>query len=677
MVFPVLLMGTAAAQTAQLDPIEVTATRSTLPETDVAAAVSVLNADDVGRGRPLISLAELLDQVPGLFVQNAGNFAQDLRLSLRGFGARSSFGVRGVAIVVDGIPQTLPDGQSQLDAIDPADVERIEVLRGPSSALYGNAAGGVIRITTRAPDTASAARFDQVVGRYGLVDTRASLAGGDERLGVRLSAGRFESDGFREHAAVRQYRAGMQLRWQPDGDTRVTASAGYFDAPEEQDPGGIRAETAAMNPRAARDANIAFDAGETLSQWRFGAGLTHRFGAGRDQQLQLTGFAFLRDFANRLPFRSGGQVAFERTFTGLDAQYELEAPLAGLDQRLTLGVDLRRQDDDRERFDNLGGTRGDRVLDQQERVDSIGVYLQQRLRLADDWTLRTGVRFDEVRLDVNDRFRANGDQSGQRTWREWSPGIGLVWRADDALSVYANLGSAFQTPTTTELANPADPGSGGGFNPALAPQTARSVEVGLRGRAGGRLRYEAALYRARIDDAIISFEVPEFSGSGRDFFRNAGGATRAGIELAATARLAENWRLRAGYTGTDFEFDRFVTPAGDFSGNRIPGVPRHRGHASLDWDGIGGWYAGGDLRAASGVPANNANTASSTDYATVDLHAGRRWRVSAADVELSLGLANVLNERYTDNVRVNAFGGRFYEPAAGRTWSVRLRIARP
>ena len=676
MLFPALILGTAAAQTTELDPIEVTATRSLLAESDVAAAVSVIGADDVGRGRPLVSLAELLDQVPGLFVQNAGNFAQDLRLSLRGFGARSSFGVRGVAVIVDGIPQTLPDGQSQLDAIDPADVETIEVLRGPSSALYGNAAGGVIRITTRAPGTASAARFDQVVGRYGLIDSRASLAGGSEQLGLRLSAGRFDSDGFREHASVRQYRAGMQLRWQPDPDTRLTASAGYFDAPEEQDPGGISAETAAENPRAAREANVAFDAGETLEQWRFGAGLTHRFGANRHQQLRLTGFAFLRDFANRLPFESGGQVAFDRTFTGLDGQYELDAPLAGLEQRLTLGVDLRRQDDDRERFDNLQGVRGPRVLDQRERVDSLGVYLQQRLRLGEDWTLRTGVRFDEVQLDVDDRFVDNGDQSGQRTWREWSPGIGVIWRAVESLSVYANLGSAFQTPTTTELANPADPGSGGGFNPALAPETARSLEVGLRGEIGGRLRYEAALYRARIDDAIVSFEVPEFSGSGRDFFRNAGRATRAGIEVTASARLGENWRLRAGYTGTRFEFDRFVTPSGDFSGNRIPGVPRHRGYASLDWDGDAGWYAGGDLRAASSVPANNANTAASTDYATFDLHVGRRLSLSAVDLELSLGLSNALDERYTDNVRVNAFGGRFFEPAAGRSWHLRLRMER-
>jgi iron complex outermembrane receptor protein len=665
---------TAGAQPADLDPIEVTATRSSVALADEPAAVTVLDADEIARGRPLISLAELLAEVPGLFVQNAGNYAQDARLALRGFGARSAFGIRGVAIVVDGIPQTLPDGQSQVDAIDLAAVERIEVLRGPASVLYGNAAGGVIRITTRAPAAGPSAAFEQLVGRHGVLDTRAALGGGSDEWGLRLSAARLERDGFRDHSAVRQYRAGAALRWQPASATRLDARLAWFDAPDELDPGGLTASVAAATPRAARPANVAFDAGESLSQWRLGSRLSHRFGS---QELALTGFAFLRDFANRLPFENGGQVAFEREFTGLDARWAIDGAWAGRPQRLTAGVDLRRQVDDRERFDNLGGVRGPRVLAQRERVESLGAYVQHRIELAPDWTLRTGLRFDEVRLDVTDRFLANGDDSGGRTWSEWSPGAGLIWRAGEALSLFANVGTAFQTPTTTELANPEDPGSGGGFNRALGPQSARSYELGLRGRAGTRLRYEAVAFAARIDDAIVSFEVPEFSGTGRDFFRNAGRATRRGLELAADARLAAGFELRAGYTWSDFEYDRFVTPDGDFDGNRIPGVPRHRAFASLDWTGSAGAYAGADVRAASEVVADNANTAASPDYAVVDLHAGRRWTFERLAVDFSLGVGNVLDERWIDNVRVNAFGGRYFEPAPGRTWHLRLRLARP
>jgi len=660
----------ANAQTAELAPIEVTATRTALTLPEVSAAVTVLDGDDLARGRALTSLVELLDQVPGLYVQNAGNAAQDARLALRGFGARSSFGIRGVAIVVDGIPQTLPDGQSQVDSIDLDAIERIEILRGPASVLYGNAAGGVILITTRQPDGRGSATVGQTVGSYGLVDTRLSLSGGNDRLGVRFSASRFDQDGFRRHSAVRQYRAQTTLAWTPSERTRVTGVAGYFETPEEQDPGAVTAALARTSPRAARPANVQFDAGESLEQWRFGAGVEHAVDA--RQRVRLSGFGFLRDFENRLPFASGGQVAFERTFTGLDGQYEIDADWGGIPQRLTTGFDYRRQDDDRLRFDNLQGIRGDRVLDQNEQVDALGLYAQHRIRLAPDWTLRLGVRFDEVRLDVDDRLLVDGDDSGRRTWRETSPGAGLVWSASSALSIYASAGTAFQTPTTTELANPEDPGAGGGFNRALDPQTARSYELGLRGAVGTGIRYEASVFRARIDNAITSFEVPEFSGSGRDFFRNAGRSTRNGLELAASARLGEDWRLRGGYTYSDFEFDRFSAPDGDFSGNRLPGVPRHYAFGALDWSGPAGFYAGLDLRAASEVIADNANTAASPDYVVVDAHVGRNFSAGRLDLDLSAGLGNLFDERYIDNVRVNAFGGRYFEPAPGTTFHVGL-----
>jgi len=663
----------AHAQVAQMPPVEVTATRTVLTLPEVSAAVSVLEGDDIRRGRPVTSLAELLDQVPGLFVQNAGNYAQDARLALRGFGARAAFGIRGVAIIVDGIPQTLPDGQSQVDSIDLDAVERIEVLRGPASALYGNAAGGVILITTRGPEQGQAASAGQTLGSYGMSDTRASFSAASDRLGVRVSASRFEHDGFRRHSHARQYRAQTSLNWTPSSRTRITATAGYFEAPEEQDPGAVTAEQARSRPRQARPANVAFDAGESLDQWRFGAGMEHEFGT---QRIRLSGFGFVRDFENRLPFESGGQVTFERAFTGLDGQYEIDAVAGGMAHRFTVGVDYRDQDDDRRRFDNLGGVRGDLVLDQNERVEALGLYAQHRISLSPAWTLRMGLRFDEVRLDVGDRFLADGDDSGRRTWRETSPGLGLVWAASDGLSVYASAGSAFQTPTTTELANPDDPGAGGGFNRALAPQTARNLELGLRGALGTRVNYEASLFRARIDDAITSFEVPEFSGSGRDFFRNAGRSTRKGLELAATARLGQHWRLRGGYTWSDFEFDRFVAPDGDFGGNRLPGVPRHRAFGAVNWTGSSGLYAGADMRAVSEVVADNANTAEAPAYFTLDLHLGREFDAGALDLDLSAGVANLFDERYIDNVRVNAFGGRYFEPAPGRTFHLRLQLRR-
>ncbi|MDX1625670.1 MAG: TonB-dependent receptor [Wenzhouxiangellaceae bacterium] len=653
----------------ELEPLEVRAARATVALSELPAAVTVIDGEALRRGRDIVTLADALQLVPGLFVQNAGNFAQDARIALRGFGARASFGIRGVAIIVDGIPVTLPDGQAQVDAIDLGDVERIEILRGPVSALYGNAAGGVIRITTRGPQPGGTAHARQAFGSHGRSNSRAGVSAGSETLAWSLDAARFEQDGFRRHAEVLQRRVGSRLDWTPGPDTRWTASVGWFDAPEELDAGGVTAEQAARMPRAARDANVAFDAGESLEQWRAGTTLEHEFDAQR--RIALTAFGLERDFENRLPFRDGGQVEFDRRFAGLDARYEQGLALTSRSVVLTAGIDLRHQRDDRRRYDNLSGRRGALVLEQRERVRSAGVYGQARIELAAAWTAMVGLRLDRVILDVDDRFVADGDQSGDRTWEEASPMAGLVWRPRPGLALFANLGTAFQTPTTTELANPEDPGSGGGFNRDLDPQRARSLELGARGSFDGG-RWEVAAFRADIDDAITSFEVPGFSGTGRDFFRNAGRSTREGVEAMLVATPSDGLELRAGAAWSDFRFDRFVTPDGDFSGNRLPGVPELRGFTDLSWQGPAGLFAGLTVTARDEIVADNANTASAPGTALVDLRAGREWAFGVGRLGLQAGVENLFDRRSIDNVRVNAFGGRYFEPAPGRTVHVAL-----
>jgi len=659
---------------AELAPVEVRATRTPLALADVPGAITVIDGDDLRQGRMPSSLAEALIGVPGLFIQNADNFSQDARIALRGFGAQAAFGIRGVAILVDGVPQTLPDGQAQVDSIDLAEVERIEILRGPASALYGNAAGGVILITTRPVGERASASVRQDIGEFGRLDSHAAFSAPVGPVGLRFSAGRFELDGFRDHSRVEQYRASLKLDWRPGANTRVDATAGYFEAPEEQDPGGVTAELARQTPRAARDANVRFDAGETLEQWRFSAGVRHRLGGDPNHRLRLTGFAFLRDFANKLPFSGGGQVAFDRRFTGLDAQHEIQRDVFGLDLRLTSGVDLRRQRDERERFNNLDGVRGAQVLDQREMVDAIGIYTQAGIALAPNWRLTAGVRFDEVRLDVDDRLLADGDDSGRRNWRETSPAIGIAWRPRDDLNLFASFGSAFQTPTTTELANPEDPAAGGGFNRGLGPETARTLELGLRWRAAGRGHLEASVFRTRVDDAILSIEVPEVSGSGRDFFANVGRSTRRGIELDAGLRLSSRLELEAGYTGSDFKFDRFETADGDFSGNRLPGVPKHRYHARLNYRDPSDRHARLEVFRVGKFFADNANTATNDARTQVRFSAGQDWRLRDWTVRLTAGVHNLLDQRYNDNVRINAFGGRYFEPAPDRHWFASLGL---
>lgn len=660
---------------AELQPIAVEATRSRLMLAEVPAAVTVIDGETLRAGRGAANLAEVLSAVPGLFVQNAGNFSQDARIALRGFGAQAAFGIRGVTILVDGIPQTLPDGQAQVDSIDLNEVERIEILRGPAAALYGNAAGGVILVTTRR--AADGPRFSarQDVGSFGRVDSRAAAAFGDQRLGLRLSLGRFAQDGFRAHSAVEQKRAALRLDWRPRASTRVAASLGWFDAPQEQDPGALTVADALANPRAANPANVRFDAGESLQQWRLGARFEQDFGV--DQTIRLGGFRFERDFANRLPFRSGGQVALERSFSGLDLACELDRSLFGRRLHWTWGADWRLQQDERARYDNLEGVRGSQVLAQRERVEAGAVWAQAWLQLAPDWGLTAGLRHDRIELDVRDRLLADGDDSGHRRWSQTSPWLGLSWRPHPHWTVFADLGHAFQTPTTTELANPENPGSGGGFNRKLAPESANSLEAGLRYRLPGRLGFELSVFRIEVDDAIVSFEVPGFSGSGRDFFTNAGRSVRRGIELAADWRLSANLVLDAAWTGSDFAFDRFETADGDFSGKRQPGVPKHRASFGLGWTDARGTDARLDLVRVGGLFADNANTTRVESRTEVRLLVGRRFALGRTRLRLSGGIENLLDQRYPDNVRINAFGGRFIEPAPDRHYWLSLGLDWP
>jgi len=666
-------ISTASAQSpvVELEPLEISATRAELALADVAGAVTVIEGEALRQRLTPANLAEALDAVPGLFVQNAGNFSQDVRIALRGFGAQAAFGIRGVAIVVDGIPQTLPDGQAQVDSIDLAEVERIEILRGPSSALYGNAAGGVILITTRGAAQSAEARLGQDFGEYGRRDTRLAVAGPIGPVGARLSLQRFEQDGFRAWQRVEQYRAGLKLDWRPAPATRMDAVVGYFDAPEELDPGGLTAAQARTTPRAAAGNNQRFDAGESLEQWRIGLGVHQRVGS---QEFRLTGFGFWRDFDNRLPFAGGGSVALERRFYGTDIAHRMTLAPAGLRLRLDSGVELRRQHDQRARFDNLEGVRGDKVVDQREQVDAIGLYIQAVAALHAHWNLTVAARHDAVRLDVNDRRLLDGDQSGRRTWRETSPGVGLNWRPGDALNLFFNFGTAFQTPTTTELANPDDPGAGGGFNRALGPETARNLELGGRWRRPGTGSFEASVFRTRVDDAIASIEVPGFSGTGREFFSNAGRSTRYGIEVAGQAELGSRFGVDAAYSYSDFEFDQFKTADGDFSGNRLPGVPRHRYSVALRYADPKGFTGRLRLAHVGTFYADNANRNENDARTELVLDLGKSWQFARWQLRLKGGVINLLDQRYNDNVRINAFGGRFFEPAPDRHFYAGLEV---
>jgi iron complex outermembrane receptor protein len=642
-------------QPRNLEEIVVTATPINQSLGNVAAAVSVIEKDDIQLARQQLALDESLSRVPGVFMQNRYNFAQDLRIAIRGFGARAAFGIRGIKILVDGIPETLPDGQGSVDSIDLGATGRIEVLRGPSSSMYGNASGGVIAVTTEDPPENHETQLRVSAGEYGFRKLQAKIAGTAGSVGYVVSASDSDLDGYRQRSKAENTQLSARLRFDLRNDQELTTVFNYTDQPTSDDPGGINLAQATADPRSARDANIDFAGGEALEQTKIGAVYTIPFGNGH--ALNARGYYVTRDFTNSLPFLSGGQVQLDREFIGGGVSYMHSGMLGGRPNELIIGFDFNSQDDDRLRFDNLNGTRGALTFDQNEKVESRGIYIQDVYALSNNVDLSFGVRFDDVEYDISDRFLADGfNDSGSLDFSNTSPMIGISVELTDALNVYANFSTAFETPTTTELATPDD---SGGFNAALTSQDAENLEVGLRGALGRHSVFDAALFQIDVDDELL----PNGENSaGRDIFINAGSSSRTGLEFSLVSEPTDRLRTTLSYTWSDFEFDDF----GAFSGNDIPGIADTMLFAEVTYSHPDGWFASLDASWVGEQYANNANTTLVDNYTVANLRIGAQFERRGTRLAPFIGINNLTDETYFSNIRINSFGGRFYEPAPDR-----------
>jgi iron complex outermembrane receptor protein len=637
----------------QMEEIVVTADRLGKAIGDVARSISVVDRDRIQNATQQLGLDEALTLVPGLYMQNRYNFAQDLRISLRGFGARSAFGIRGVKVIVDGIPETLPDGQAGVDSIDLGSTERIEVLRGPSSSLYGNASGGVIAISTeRGPEQPFVeGRF--AAGDYGYQKYQLKTGGRAGALDYLVNVSTQEIDGYRDHSLAEGTLVNTRFGYQVSDTDRLSVSFNHTDQPTSDDPGGINAAQAAADRTSARDQNVVFDAGEALDQQRLGFvyEMDRDFG-----QLFFRNYYVWRDFANKLPFTGGGTVDLDRFFYGFGAQYAVDDLLSDRLQ-VSVGFDIERQRDERRRFDNNQGVSGDLVFDQDENVDGNGLYVQADYEIDDDWGLSAGIRYDDITFDIDDNFLADGDDSGEISFDRLSPSLGVHVDVGSGM-LFATYSNSFETPTTTELANP---DGSGGFNPSLDPQIADNYELGWK--TGSRNRYfEIAVFRIDLEGELIPFEVPEFQG--RTFFANAGESTRTGIETAYSWTGDSGFGIDLSYTYSDFEFDDFVDENGnDFSGNALPGLPEHFGYVGLRYQTEGGLNLVWDNTYSGALYADNANNVRVSSYLVSSLRASYEFTRGDWLFSPFLGINNLFDEEYNSNIRINAFGGRYFEPA--------------
>ena len=670
-----------------LPAIVVSAVRADRPLSRVAAAVLTVSRADISAARPTLGLDEALNGIPGVIDLNRYNFSLDQKLSIRGFGARAAFAVRGVKVPVDGIPQTLPDGQGQLTNLDLSEVDHIEVERGSASALFGNATGGVISIWTDPTTPASLSEDARVVaGRFSggrtwgkwSSTTRARVGAGS----VMLTASRLSYQGERDHSAADLRDLNTRLLLPLGSRWSVAAVAAYGDDPRADNPGALTNSELHANADSAAPVNQIRNAGKAVTQGQGGVTVRRRFDDRGEADAVLYGFT--RDLSNPQTFAF---IRLKRFDYG--ARFTVARPFAlgSLPQVLTAGFDYQRQRDDRVNFNYRSGATADtsRQLDQLEHVTEAGPFLQSAVTVTPRLTVTGGVRYDWVSFEVGDRLVDSIkaitnpiylNDSGRRLMQALSGSIGAAVAASDRLTVYANAGSSFETPTTTELAN--RPDTAGGFNPSLQPQRGWTYEVGARGAPGDRVRWSAAVFQADVRGELIPFQEPD--SSQRVFYRNAGQARHRGIELGADAAPAPGLRLAVTYTYSHFRYVDYRYQAGGktyvLDGRPLAGIPAQWFRTLLRLDprvARGAWLELETVHASSQLVNDTLSTRAGGFWRT-DLRAGWSGDVGRVRLDPFFAIENLFNHAYVGSVTVNAAGGRYYEPAPGRSFYLGMEV---
>lgn len=650
-----------------LAPLTVTVLRTPFDVSEAPFAVAAVGAAQARRARPGFALDEALRGVPGVQVDNRYNYALGERISIRGFGARAQFGVRGVKVLVDGIPATLPDGQTTLNHVDLASLGRVEVMRGPASALYGNAAGGVIRLETAPPPAVPVRQEIRVLGgQHGLRRLESTTSGRSGRASYLISLNQHVFDGYREFGAAENLHANARFGYRTDaGQLRVVANVVDYDA---KNPGSLSTAQLAEDRDQANPSNVERGTSEQGRQAQLGLTWSGALAAG---ELELSAYGITREVSNPIP---PAIIDLDRAAGGVRALYGGEAPLGGRAVRWAIGAEAELQRDDRLNHVNEQGERGALTLDQFETVSTLGSFAQLSARLAGPVGLVAGLRYDRFRFEVDDRLvsATNPDDSGSRTMDALSPSLGLSVEVAPDRHVYGNVASSFETPTTTELAN--RPDGAGGFNPGLEPQRARSFEVGTKGRLGHVVGYQFAAYRVDLESSLISFEVPD--APGRAFFRNAGSAVHRGVETGVSLALGRRALAQLAYTYTDARFHEYATADAVHDGNEVPGIAPHRLEGILSYRAPADWYVDLESRYVSGMAVDDANTAASPAHAVTDVRAGLvGLRLAGATAAPFLGVTNLFDREYNASVVINAFGARYYEPGPGRAFYAGLSVS--
>ncbi|EPN1037160.1 TonB-dependent receptor family protein, partial [Acinetobacter baumannii] len=674
---------------AKLPTLHVEATRTDTGYLQTPASVFRIEAPQVDSSSQ-VNLTEVVKGIPSLQIRNRENYAQDLQLSMRGFGARSTFGVRGIRLYVDGIPATMPDGQGQTSNIDLSSLDHVEVLTGPFSSLYGNSSGGTILTSTKEGQGKDSIELSYSGGshdksRAGLV-LQGGAKGANEPSYI-ISSSYFDTDGYREHSGAEKVLNNAKLSWNLDDGSKINWVTNYVKI-NADDPGGLTRADWQNNPKQVVQNVLDYNARKEIEQTQ--TGLTWSKPINDQHELyamtymgqrQVTQYQSIPDTVQEnpnTPYQAGGVIDFKRNYYGADFRWTGKELLPNT--TLSIGIALDAMKEDRQGYQNFNdtgdkGVKGALRRDEDNTLWNIDPYVQASWQFLPTWRLDTGVRYSNVHYKSKDYYIVglNGDNSGKTSYEEVLPSVALSWQITPEVLAYASYAKGFETPTFTEMAYPAQ---GGASTLDLKPSTSDTYETGLKSQ--NQLGdFTLAVFQTKTKNDIVSAE----SFGGRSTFRNADKTLREGVEFAWNKKLWRDLIATASYTYLDATFDSTVPAAGKISeipeGNAIPGIAKNQAYVSLAWQPSHGLYGGVDVQYMDKVYVNDTNSDAAPSYSVTSANVGYAWVMGDWKVNSFARVDNLFDRNYAGSVIVNDSTqpvGRYFEPADGRNWSAGLRV---
>lgn len=635
-----------------LDSVEVKATHSAIGSVEAPLSLSLFNTSRDFDSRTDLTLDQMTNELPGIWVKDRENYALEENITVRGLGWRAAFGVRGIQVLLDDIPLTFADGQAILTVVDPSFIERVELIRGPSSAFWGNSSGGVLHLTTQNSDTpGSSYKFKGSAGSYGLKRGDINISHNTENHNVTGYTSYMQQDGYRQHSGVKLGRTALSGSVDFDSGNSLSYMGAFATMPQAQHPGGLTADEVEENPQQPNGLFEQLDAGKTALQGQLGVSYAHDTGAGL---LTSTLYGITRNFENPLPFgiidvnriSGGGRFTYQQQFNDLD---------------LNVGIDIKSQRDDREEYANDNGSRGEIDVDQVEYVTNYSAFLTSGYSM-DALNLTAGLRYDYL------QFRADAPttvDSGDRVFQALNPTLGISYNTG-LNKIYSNISTSFEAPTTTELVN--RPDGGNGFNPDIDQERIIGLESGIRGvwdiEGSSALSYDVALYHLWIRDLLMPYQE---EANGPTFYRNQGETRHYGLEAVADYRFSDNLSAGLSYNLIFAHFkDARDADGASLNNNDVPGIPNHRLNPFLKYF-TGSVDLNLDGEYTSGLFVNNENTLKNDRYLLLNTEISYRGLQFSSGSRLVpfLAINNLLNTRYNASIVANAQGERYFEPSAG------------